>query len=63
MEYCNVLLLLFMFLSYVKAFMSTMTACEPFTLVSYNVHGLPMIMTFDKTYKRMRQITEIIHKY
>tara|TARA_B100000073_G_C23607549_1_gene523120 strand:- start:138 stop:857 length:720 start_codon:yes stop_codon:yes gene_type:complete len=38
-----------------------MTGCEPFTLVSYNVHGLPMIMTFDETYKRMRQIAEIMH--
>jgi len=35
--------------------------CQPFSLASYNIHGLPMIMTFDETYKRMKEIGDVMN--
>ena len=32
--------------------------CNNFSLMSYNIHGLPMFMTFDPTYKRIETISK-----
>ena len=61
MRHYNILLFIYTLFIYVISGICIETMCEPFTLVSYNIHGLPMIMTFDETYKRMQEITEIMH--
>jgi exonuclease III len=34
--------------------------CTNFSIMTYNVHGLPMFMTLDNTYERMENITKLL---
>jgi len=49
------------FLCYFCFYLVESLECHPFSLASYNIHGLPMIMTFDETYKRMKEISEVMN--
>ena len=41
-------------------FSSTISTCTNYSIMTYNVHGLPMFMTLDKTYERMTNITDLL---
>ena len=60
MNHLHILLFLCYCLCYLAPFVKS-CKYENFSLVSYNIHGLPMIMTFDETYIRMKEISQLLH--
>jgi endonuclease/exonuclease/phosphatase family metal-dependent hydrolase len=60
MNYLHILMCACYFMCYLATLIQG-NGYSNFSLVSYNIHGLPMIMTFDETYVRMKEISQLLH--
>ena len=58
----NYLIFALFFLNIINYIIPILT-CESLTLASYNIHGLPRIITLDDTYTRMKEIANVFNNY